>query len=441
MFDIQKIKEGKGLRRIEFIFLLWFLTIPFGSSSGSYSMGGLTIYPNLIISLILLPIAINTFFQWNKRLKTFSILLFSFIVYSLYWGWSNEYNLNWKIDLRSIIFQFIYAVIIFGMYSFLRQEVFIKVIKKGLFFFLVILFMSGVFEYYSGIHIAGETTSTLSKIETVSGIFYAPLFIYDNANTYLVYLLLIMFLYFGIQNYFRTKPWLVITAFLTSFIFSVAADSRISLFLSLLVIFAQLGFILFKSERKKVSENRVIAFVGGIMLILLFWTSSLFIGPKFIDQPWEEEFESFEKEISEIPKLSSVQVRKNLMVKAIEFSQEKPFLGIGPGQFRQRLLNNGKSIENSTVINPHNYFAEMISQYGLIGWLYFLILVVAFIVQLKNSVKLKGEYWILASFPVLALVSLMPSAFLCLDAQWLFIPVLLLLVYEKTDHTIANVGS
>jgi O-antigen ligase len=131
----------------------------------------------------------------------------------------------------------------------------------------------------------------------------------------------------------------------------------------------------------------------------------------------------------------SANLRKNLILNGIDFIKSAPIIGIGPGGFARKIKHNEHKYYVHTHTSPHNFPIELISQFGIFGWLYltFLILVVAKLLQLwrkMNSNQKVALVILLASMPLLWM---MPSAFLYLNIHCLFLPLLLILLDTMKD--------
>ena len=421
MFNFQEIKE-QYQSKLEWLFLAWLMTLPVGNKIGSFSIGFMTVYPNLILSLILFPIFITSFKKWNLLFKSFILLLSSFVLYATLWAVFNKPNDSWLIDMRIVVLNFVFGTIIFGAYSSFGKEIFLKALQKGIVFFLGILLVVGAFEYYTGIHLKGSFTDALAEVGTATRVAYSPLYIYGNANTYLVYLTLISFLLLGLLKLRKVKVsnWFYVSLFLMVYLFSEAADSKISMIVTLLTLLSLLVYIL----KKYFFQNKSIitfSIIGIALITTVFVNSPLYLGAKYSvqvdrievivnDEGVEEELE--EGTINEeglvydvnhkrfLKKLSSTTVRKNLIFNGFDMIKSHPILGVGPGQFR--VFHKEELVKNDTegVVNPHNYIIELLSQYGVFGWLYFLFLGTIFLHQIKTCFKTKENYWILSLIPV-----------------------------------------
>ena len=83
----------KGNQIIGFLFLGWLLTLPFGAKILSVSIGFMTIYPNLLFSLALVPFAIPTLRKWsllNKLIAFFLVAWFLIALVQLKMNWVGE---------------------------------------------------------------------------------------------------------------------------------------------------------------------------------------------------------------------------------------------------------------------------------------------------------------------------------------------------------------
>ena len=117
-------------------------------------------------------------------------------------------------------------------------------------------------------------------------------------------------------------------------------------------------------------------------------------------------------------------------MESFKLSLNNIFLGIGPGAFEQYFelypLKAG-------ITNPHNYFIEILSQYGLIvlGLLIFLFIIFFYILMLNKKIY-EAEIMIEVLL-VYIISSFAPSSFIDKSFSWLpmaLIPVLIKCIYE-----------
>lgn len=435
------INQSNQINWVRRIFLAWLLTMPFGAAIGAFSIGFMTIYPNLLLSCFLFIAVIPTIAKWHKTLLSFSLLLGFWLVLAVISPTFSEaeFDSYWKFDFRSLCLQFLYSGIIFGAYYRIGAAVFRKVLLQGIAFFLVVLIASGLFEFYSGIHIVGNFTDKLLEQTIVNNNFYAPVFIYDNPNDYLLYLIGLIALFLGLN---KLERWKSVALIMLAFVFAFTASSRIGLVLCLLLLSIQFLFVAKEYLKKKQFKKFGFVTAGMAGVLLIFLVQPVFIGPKYVKggETTSGDYKAYPAPV--IDELSSSEVRKNLILNGLDFVIESPVTGIGPGQFRHRHETGSVKQDTGTVVGPHNYFVEVISQYGLIGWVYFLFLLMAFFKLLKTTFRRKDFYDFCVLFPVLGLMSLMSSSFLYLDLNWFMVPILLLYSFVpiSADNTVDGEG-
>jgi len=337
------------------------------------------------------------------------------------------FNDNWKFDFKSLAMQLLFAGILLGSFYTLQKERFSRLVKLGILYFLTILIASAIFEFYSGTHLRGHFTDKYFAEQMITNIYYTPLFVYDNSNDYLVYLILITLTYLALGYRDARDDWKALALLLFGFLFAIIASSRLALIV-LIGLFILVGAKrAFEYVRTKGRIEYVAILCGIVLFGVLFATNPLFIGPKYTTSNFTSDGVR-----TALPKsvpsdgLSSNEVREGLLLNGIDFIKENPLLGIGAGQFRERHALGNVQRATGSVHGPHNYPVEIITQYGVVGWFYFLFLIF-FVWQLWRQFR-KGEVnmWMVLLLPVLAICSLIPSGFLYLDIHWLLIPLALL---------------
>ena len=430
MLNVPEIESGKTNRVVEISFLVWLLTLPFGAKIGSFSLGFFSVYPNFVATLVLFVIVIPSILKWKRILQVFFALLGLWLAFALVYPFFRDIGMNddWKFDVRSLGMQCMFAGIIFGTFYTLKISRFKGLLKSGIFYYLGILIVVGLFEFYSGIHLRGTWTDKFLTLDTVSWIYYSPLFVYDNPNDFLVYFLGLALLCINFLPVNSTNRWLSTTFFFLAFIFAEVASSRIAIFASVAIVIVQLIIITRQYLSKKFIINSAIYFlVGTLFIALLVFRNDNFIGPKYSNGAYLQNGEYAEFPTSEQDEgYSSDFVRKNLMLNSFDFIKEKPLLGIGPGQFRFRHKERTVTYETGTVIGPHNYVLEVVSQYGIIAWLYLAFLGYLFYKQVRKCMRRREGLWVILLWLVFAMMMLMPSGFLYLDINWLIVPILAL---------------
>jgi len=210
------------------IFSIWFLLFPFDAFVLPVSIGFMTVYPQLILTVLLF-----CYLLWRSSItrlifyqKYALIAYFLLMAYGLaYLPFVENFRVG-LMDVRSMILQFLYVGIIIFSYSIMGRKLFENLIFKLAILIFIFFSLVAWAEYFTGIHVAGDHTNKLLNYP-VGNITYAPVFIYDNPNTFLVYLFGSAFIVFLVKPAFlKSLKWSFGILF-TLLFFSLIADSRI----------------------------------------------------------------------------------------------------------------------------------------------------------------------------------------------------------------------
>lgn len=445
--------EGNPL--IRFLFLGWLLTLPFGAKILSVSIGFMSIYPNLVFSFALIPYTLPTLRKWSLRNKLVALFLIIWFLIAIAQLKMTGFNRPGLLDIRSLAMQCVFCLVLFSSYYKLGKLEFQRLLIIGLRSFLILLLVAGAVEYYTGIHFAGKTTADF-PLMVIGNNFYAPMFIYDNPNDYLLYSLMIFVLLKLFDKVFKQNNLIGILTLVVLFVFAQYADSKFARIAIGGLFLLELLVLFFKNRKKIAKQKHWPIIVSASLFILLVASNTLFFGPKYANSKQYRlnaiellskkgsQFElkkvrdslTKQEQLALVDYLDSlntkspevaVNLRKNLILNGIDMIKENPVLGIGPGGFHTRLTLGKQRYFIHNHVSPHNFPVEIISQFGLIGWLYLCIIFGLFILVMK-SVKehLRNNPWIIALFMLLPIFWMMPSAYLYLDIHWLLLPIVLI---------------
>jgi len=458
-------KEPNVTKWVEYLFLIWLITLPFGAKLFGFSIGSITLYPKLILNFLLIPFAISTFKKWSKlEISTLSFL-FIWLVFSLFLAAKLNFPQEAIFDIRSLIMQFIFATTLIGMYHFIEKQRFKNYLIIGFRSFLFVLLTSGILDFLTGIHFSGTKTYQLLELP-VGNVFYAPMFIYDNQNDYLSYLIFIFLLVNLFDKKLKNNFLIQLVISLIIYVFATFADSNFAKILSFGMILLQLGILIFMQIQNKKIKVFYPYFIAFLLLLTTILTNSLFFGPKYGNsanyrlngvQVVRNENGKTEviaaKEILSIAEQNqvikyldsvntkspenSVNLRKNLILNGIDFIKSAPIFGLGSGGFTLKTKRNEHKHFIHTHTSPHNFPIEIVSQFGIFGWFYFgLITFILFqFYKLRNTISTSLKIALITLIISLPFLWMMPSAYLYLNIHRLFLPLLLiqlLLIEEKS---------
>lgn len=437
------------------LFQLLIISFPFGAKIFPFSLGILTVYPYLILLGILI---LFSFFFKSKKYELFNrIALGYFFILFIYgmvlacFSWEKEYSL---FDLRSL---FLYTATI---YLFFRSEQIMgwKEMKRVLGDLFSVLFIAftfiALFEYLTGIHFSGYFTQVIYQLP-VSSITYNALFIYDNPNNFITYYILIGSLAIILCDKIRNNFAFSILVAVLIFTLSNLNNSRCGE-LSSIILLIEVIVIHFKSIKTYGIDNLIPILVIALFIFVAFFSNPLYYGPI-----WEKSDKYIENEILVVQTEEPFQVldynsldtnkNKNEIISAYKMYRENVNihgsnairlklikngiylflkshgLGVGPGMYRYHHDTKQIPEDVGQQNGPHNWSVELLSQYGIVGILYFILfLFMAFWALFTIRKNFKNSAIFLLSTLVFFIMSNSPSAFLLLDINWIFTGIILL---------------
>ena len=453
---IEKIKSiANNEKWIETLFILLILSFPFGSFFLSFSIGFMTIYPYLVLVCLLTFLG---FFKANKidtRLeKIFLYFLIFFFLYALAFLPFVDGKKDAIIDLRSIILMVMTSYVFISVNKVLGFERWntILLFSFKLIFFMLVFF--AVIEMLTEFHFAGTFTEMLIERGLHDIINAGPVFLWDNPNNFIGYIFLIGFVIILMESAAKKKStlkWLILSiCFFCSFI----VESRVGMAIALFVIGAMLIRELFLFFTQSFEKRTVyfVLFLTGAFGYALFTTEMFYKIPEdkekvytdyvlknpppIVDvEPVPVSTDSAVDSIvvaqpDSIPYRNSESERTALILNGVNFIFDSKFLGVGPGQYRY--LHDTGQIQHYAYGNngAHVWFIELLSQFGLIIFLpYIGLLFWIFLLAMKNR-KSNPELslYIFLGLACFVGVSVMPSSFLILDINWMFIAILVIIV-------------
>jgi len=444
-------------KSITALFIFWFLLFPFDAQVLPVSIGIMTIYPALILTFILL---LCTLFAKKTQIIDFAdkiIMLFFFIwcIYGIAYLPIVKEKTYALYDIRSLIMMAVTISMLFLTRYVMGKKHFFAISYQLSVFVFITLTSFALFEFFTGIHFKGKFTELLWNLP-VENITYAPLFLYDNPNTFLCYLFGFALLIFITQDKKQNfKNNLLIIAVLL--FFSIIGDSQSGkLSACLLFVSNTIHFII--TDKYYIIKKYYAWFLlsTGFILFCLF-TKEIYFGPIWKNgehylinsinlaktdkdtirfYPADSLLKNFSEEdiiksyrtYQSHNKDKSINVRINLIKNGLFLTQQSNFLGVGPGQFMWYHDNHKVPHPTGTINSVHSGPIEILSQYGLLIFIPYLILFLYYWFKKIKSDKFNLNALINTTviYIVFVLISCMSSAFLILNIGWMLTAFLLL---------------
>lgn len=446
----QYYQSDKVLNRL---LIFWFVTMPFGSKIGEVSLGFFTLNWNMLATGLLLPLVFFTIKSWKTSYYIFTAGVGLLLARGLFWVGRNGLNEDALFDLRSVIMYFAFTTILFSVAT-ISSKSKLKTVIGGVKFYFFTLLAIGVFEFFTGTHITGTFTNTLQTLP-VGQMDYSPVFVYDNVNDYLVYLIMLFLLWNHLDDRMHSNKWMKLSFLVFFLILSLYASARIIMAIVVVWIIVVL-FGLVKGQLKSLFSKKkegwlwVVGFVVtvGVLIASNNWSE----GPMFDDHSSDrvlnqimvadktdgvvtirkasdvldrEEYSEYIYAYYSCGGIGSKALRINMFKEGLSYFTENPIAGIGPGQFRARKKEGIGAFETESLHSPHNYPIEILSQYGILGIIYFLAILSGVIIAIYQKRYFKNALYFVLVLGAFVVISLVPSGFLYLDINWIFIPIIL----------------
>jgi teichuronic acid biosynthesis protein TuaE len=440
-------------------------TFPFASKINIIDFGFLNLYAYrifLLLAIIYLGVTKQIFFpryRLNKWLLLFIVWLFLYGLLSLLWV-ENQY-LAWR-QISHVLWGGFTFIVIFSLSYKVKNS--LGIVKDAWLSAYIILAVFAIYEIGSGAHFEGTFTKNLEQFDSIRTTFNSPFSTFGNPNDYaafLVFSLIFFFLRLARPNRILPLFFILMTVFIIYYTRSVIAMYGVYW-----VILASL-FLLFYSNNQKIPriqlyftrklfgkiKKNFISIIYISFLLLFGFIYSVCSNPivfpadndevKYVQVEKSKEgisvlnremfdFYLIEREPSvNITKTQSYSVRKNLILNGLTYAKESWFMGIGAGQFEEQILSGKLKYPTMNKSNPHNFFIEVLSQYGIIPIVFLGIFMMSIVVFLIRNFKqlyardLSMESSMLfLTIPVYLLVSNGPSAFMSLPMNWIILTMM-----------------
>lgn len=426
------------------IYYLVVVTGFFGVALFSVNLGGWTMFPFRFFLLLLWILFLGNILVKKRKIDFLKNKIYWYFIFLVFWLGYALLSLAWSASLapaiRNIFFLFMGISIIFFSFHYLKKVEDFQKIQWIWFAILCGLLILGFWEHLTGQHLLisryyGETSKFLM---------FRPTGIFLNQNDYAT------FLSFSIPfviSFFRKENKILIRflgmEIVTGAVYLIViTGSRANILAVLLELILFLFILKFKQKIRLIFELVV------CMLILLI----------FLSVPIKGIFSQTVREISSIVNMTNVitheesgndheeakltneeivknveltanidsmNARLNLIRNGISFLLSKSVFGVGAGNFEYYMKNYGLYYTKEFV-NPHNWWLEILVNYGIIIFIGYIIFYFSLIFKLgkiyfrKISSKQKRiSEGFLVSLVGFSFASLGPSSIIAFKPHWL----------------------
>ena len=392
-----------------------------GSAFGAIKVGPIHLFPYRFFLVFLWLLFTINLFLCQGRLKLSHIRVKIYLQYLGLWMGYAFISLLWatsKTDaIRNIIFLFMGVSIIFFIVNYLRE---LNQLRYFYYLWLLVfglLIPVGVWEVSTGNHL---NVSGLSE-ELRMRFLFAPTTVFTTQNDYAAYIVLtlplvLMWIRYCPKLFSRALGVLVFIAGLWLLLLTFSRSCYIAVLTGILF-----WFVFLLRWKKKIKALALTALIC-VLLVVLFPAKTRDILTKV-----EIQAASLNPIILSNEGIGSLYVRLNLIKNALYFTAKSAGFGVGAGNV-EHYMENFKIYPVAELINVHNWWVEILANYGVFfftGYLIFYFTLFYNLWRAYNKVDNRTEKMLceallvgLVSFFVATISS---SSIIAFKPQWMFI--------------------
>ena len=430
---------NKVIKETSFKKFLLYLTIIsgfFGCAFLQYDLGPFSIFPFRIFLIVLwfffiLSILLSKGKLNISQIKAKNYLLFlgiwlSYAILSLSWA-------DYPVDaIRHIAFLFMGCSLIFFAILYFNQ---LKDLYRFYLIWIIItipLIGIGLWEVFTGNHLPNSNYFGMRRLDYQ---IFRPSSVFGNTNDFASFLTLsIPFVWVWMR--YSAQKWLnkiIGIALLAIAFFLLAKTSSRANFLAVALEILFIFFFLFRLRRRI-----RISFSISLIIILSF----IFL-PQIPLKIFHRTYGFFENFTTPYQLTAgSTIVRINLIKNSIYFLVTHFGFGVGAGNIEKHIAHFAK-YPTYGITNPHNWWVEILADYGLfifIGYLFFYLGLIYNLWRTWHKISNRQEKMIcealLISLIGFSLASISPSSIMALEYHWIFFAfVLAFLNYFRLKST------
>jgi len=427
-----RIKENNpSIFTIEkIIYYLVVVTGFFGVALFSVNLGVFTMFPFRFFLLLLWIIFLGHILVKRRKIDFQKNKIQRYFIFLVFWLGYALLSLTWSASfapaIRNVLFLFMGISLIFFSFYYLKEVADFQKIQWIWFAVFSILVVLGFWEHLTGQHLL------LSRYygETSRHLMFRPTGIFLNQNDYATFLALsipIAISLFRKENK-RLSRFLAMEMVTGAMYLIVITGSRANILAVILELILFLFILKFKQKMRLILELFVCMLILMIFLSVpmqgIFLQTVREIGSIVNDaKVASDEKTVVTKEIT--VNISSMNSRVNLIKNGISFLLSKAGFGVGPGNF-EYYMSNFAIYDTKNGSNSHNWWLEILVNYGIIIFIGYTIFYFSLILKLGKIYyrKISGNEkriceGFLVSLVGFSFASLGPSSIIAFKPHWL----------------------
>ena len=327
--------------------------LPITAGLGQYllplNFGGISIYAYRLLVAVAVP-AILLVVRLQLRVGTPGWVFLSAMYFWLAWGclavtWSPDAAAGMA-EVVTVAFG-LCAVVVLIVAPSARAQV-IDDLRRGWVLAYLATAVVAIWELRSGRHLPGSWVDT-APAYAQRGVVLST---FGNPNNYAAFIVLAFpFLSWsvGVSRGFARVGYLLLAA--STPIMLVLSGGR----LAMLALVVEMGVVLL--TRGKGIRSLVLLAGAGVLLVVVT-SVALHLDPRTLDKILRVR--------AELQGGGSASIRLNLAKNGLIFLRDSYGFGAGPASFEKRMATGDALFPTERIVNPHNFWVEIVSQYGVL---------------------------------------------------------------------------
>jgi len=326
-----------------------------------------------LISLLFLIYCVKrkNFSYFNNNYFYFFLIFWFYIIFNTL---VNNFNLD---SLKISFFYFRYGIFVIAIVAFLKEDYkFIKYFFYCIFICFTVLIFDGFYQYFTGENILGWKNSTRTSS------------FFGSEKILGSYLSRLWPIFFGLSIFmFKKKnkfyPLIMLTFVLSEALIFLSGDRTAFFNINLSAIFV----ILFS---QKLFQLRLITLLSSILILIII----SFINPTAKERVFDQTISQMNLNSKSVYIFSREHTHH--YITALKIFLDNKVLGVGVKNFRNFCNDEKYRIsEVSCSTHPHNTYIQILSETGIVGFLFLLTILIYFCKYiLKHFIlKFKGKYY------------------------------------------------
>lgn len=329
------------------------LLLPVAAALGQYllplNIAGVSIYAYRVIVALATPI-LWVIVRFRITLSKSSGFFLAAMYVWVLWG---SLGVVWTPETATGIAEVL--TVVFGIFAALAvilalhvEENAIEDLRRGWTLAYIVTALVAVWELRSGSHLSGAWVDTVSAYAQ-RGVVLST---FGNPNNYAAFLVLAFpFLAWSVAVSRGIWRLINILSAMSTPIFLILTGGR----LAMLAIVVELVLLLIM-QGKSLRSVAAMCVTGAILLGAIF--AALQLDPRTLDKILRLR--------EELQGGGSAAIRLNLAKNGLVFLSESYGLGAGPGSFEHLMLAGAGHYPTERIVNPHNFWIEILAQYGVL---------------------------------------------------------------------------